>query len=240
MNIFSSGWLQRMADKSGKTPTSRIESVFHILHDWVDVPGMRQQLCDALLDNDSLHLLKSHLALLVHASGASNPEMVADQVYMILLGALNEEVRHSSSRSLIQASQAALILVTAQIPVRHSHRSKYAVAASIMIMAGSLTWIFTHQHPPEIVAAQPARIVALVSVPTNPDRVSALYHLHEKISTADCSYPQALMLAPEQRAPFIENVVDGDIGDVPPESMVMVSQLYQKVDCYYPPAAMLL
>jgi len=48
------------------------------------------------------------------------------------------------------------------------------------------------------------------------------------------------MLAPEQRAPFLENVVDGDVADIQPESMVMVSQLYQKVDCYYPPAAMLL
>jgi hypothetical protein len=70
--------------------------------------------------------------------------------------------------------------------------------------------------------------------------VSALYHLHEQIRTANCSYPQALMLAPEQRAPFIERVVDGNVGNMQPESMVLVSQLYQKVDCYYPPAAMLL
>jgi hypothetical protein len=48
------------------------------------------------------------------------------------------------------------------------------------------------------------------------------------------------MLAPEQRAPFIENVVDGNVGNIKSEAMGMVSQLYQKVDCYYPPAAMLL
>lgn len=57
---------------------------------------------------------------------------------------------------------------------------------------------------------------------------------------ANCSYPQALMLPSEQRAPFIERVVNGNVGGLQPESMAMVNQLYQKLDCYYPPAAMLL
>ena len=240
MNIFSSGWLQRMVNKAGSTPLSRIESVFQILQDWVEVPGLRQHLQDALLDSDSLHDLKIYLFQLVQASGVLHPTVVTEQLYMILLGALNAEIRHPGANSLTRAGEGALTLVKAQQPIHRSNLSKYAIVATAMIVAGSLHWIFTRQPVPEMMAEQSVSVVSVASVPVSPDQVAELYHLHEKISTANCSYPQALMLAPEQRAPFIENVVDGNVGNIQPASLVMVSQLYQKVDCYYPPAAMLM
>lgn len=238
MNIFSSGWLQRMADKAGNAPIPRIQSLFGILQDWIDAPGMRQPLQDALLDEIGRQALEIYLRQLVKASGATHPEMVSSQLHMLLLGALSEEIRHPGSQALAHAGQAALLLINAQMPERRSSRGSYAVAASMVLIAGGLALLLTRHQPEPLVVPHMPKIAAVPAVASNPDRMAALYHLHEQIQVADCSYPQALMLAPEQRAPFMENVVNGDVGKLKPELVVMVSQLYQRVNCYYPPAAM--
>lgn len=239
MNIFSSGWLQRMVDKAGTTPDARIHALFRILQDWLDMPGMRQQLQDAPLDEAGQRALKAYLLQLLQASKVTHPGMVADQVTMLLLGALNQAMREPGSQALEYGGKAALLLVSAQMPDRRVARGGLALAASVVLMAGVLTLFIARQPLPPMVA-RPLLAVAGVSAVSSPDRIAAFYHLHEQIQAANCSYPQALMLAPEQREPFLDNVVNGNVGDMRPESVVMVSQLYQKVDCYYPPAAMLL
>jgi hypothetical protein len=239
MNIFSSGWLQRMVEKAGNTPDARIRALFLILQDWVEVPGVREQLQAMPLDEASQRALRAYLHQLAATSGVSNAEMVACQLHMVLLGALNEALRQPGAQALEHGSQAALLLLRAQLPKRQFARGGLAIAASVMLTAGLLTLMLWPLQPKPM-ANPPMQVATAVRAMSSPDRVSALYRLHEQIRTASCSYPQALMLAPEQRAPFIETVVDGNVGDMPPESMVMVSQLYQKVDCYYPPAAMLL
>ncbi|MEQ1600272.1 MAG: hypothetical protein ABL885_00725 [Methylophilaceae bacterium] len=238
--MFSSGWLQHLVDKAGKTPLSRIEAIFHILHDWLKVPDMRQKLRETLVDSQSQRELKAYLLQLVQASGTARPEMVTEQIYMVLLGALSDEIRHAGSDSLLQAGQAALMLVKAQTPVRRTNDRKFAMAISVMVTTGSLAGFLAFQQSPGIKAPLAAQKVAAISTVSSPDKASALYHLHEQVRMANCSYPQALMLPSEQRAPFIERVVNGNVGGLQPESMAMVNQLYQKLDCYYPPAAMLL
>jgi hypothetical protein len=239
MNIYSSGWLQHMADKAGKTPADRIHAVFQILQDWIEAPGMRQQLQDAPLDAASQQALKSYLQQLVEATGVTNPAVVTVQLHMMLLGALNEEMRQPGSQALEHGRTAALLLLTSQLPDRRVNSVNIALAASVVLMVGILSMFFTQQQP-ELSATSPMRLVAIAPVAPSPEKVAAIYHLHDQMLAANCSYPQALMLAPEQRAPFLENVVNGNLSKIQPESMIMINQLYQKVDCYYPPAAMLL
>lgn len=239
MNIFSSGWLQRMADKAGKSPADRIQAVFQILQDWIAAPGMRQQLQDAPLDAASQQVLKAYLQQLVEAAGATNPAVVTVQLHMMLLGALNEEMRQPGSQALEHGRTAALLLLNSQLPDRRVKSANMALAASVILMVGIMSMFFTQQQP-EPSATGPMQLVAIAPVAPNPEKVAAMYHLHDQMRTANCSYPQALMLAPEQRAPFLENVVNGNLSKIQPESMIMINQLYQKVDCYYPPAAMLL
>lgn len=239
MNIFSSGWLQRMADKAGKTPADRIDAVFQILQDWIEVPAMHQQLQDTLLDAASQQALKAYLQQLVEASNVSNPAVVTIQLHMMLLGALNEEIRQPGSQVLEHGKTAALLLLTSQLPARRVTSANVALAASVVLMVGIMSMFFKQQQP-EPSATGPMQLIAIAPVAPNPEKVAAIYHLHDQMRAANCSYPQALMLAPEQRAPFLENVVDGNLSKIEPESMVMINQLYQKVDCYYAPAAMLL
>jgi len=233
MNIFTSGWLQRMVNKAGKTPVSRIQSLFQILHDWIEVPEVRSQIQEVSLDKAGWHALRAYLLQLVDATGVTNPDMVAGQIHMILLGAINEEIRNPGSQAIEHGGQAAILLVNAQLPIKKMTQHKFAVAASVLLVAGLLTLLLAHLQTTQV-SAQQMQVEAAVSIAPSPDQVATLYHLHDQTHAMNCSYPQALMLAPELRAPYIENIVNGDIGEIQPEAIAKVSKLYQKVDCYYP------
>lgn len=242
MNILFSDWLKRMVEKAGSTPQARIDALFKILQDWTDAPGMRQRLQEAPLSEADHRALKAYLLQLVLACGVSNPESVSGQLYLILLGALSEEMRNPHSHALSHAGQAANLLVARQAASRTGARSAMVAVASVLVVASALVlYVPTLERRSQIETESPGfSRIALATVATNPDRVAALYQMHDKIQTGQCGYPQALMLPPEQRALFLENVVSLDKGKIAPESFMLVSQLYQKVDCYYPPAAMLL
>lgn len=240
MNIFTSGWLQRMVDKVAGTPTARIQALFQILQDWVDAPGLHSQLQEAALDEDGQRAIMAYLLQLVEATGVAMPEVVARQLHMVLLGALVQEIRQPGTHALEHAKSAAIQLLTAQMPSRHTSRfANTAIAASVALVV-SLSAIFLTRPAPASAIVAPVRLVTASAAISSPDKIAEIYHLHARMQAANCSYPQALMLAPDQRGPFLENVVNGDLSRMPPESIVMVSQLYQKVDCYYPPSAMLL
>lgn len=240
MNIFSSGWLQHMVDKAAITPTARIQTLFQILQDWSDAPGLRAQLQEATHDEDGQRAIMAYLLQLVEATGVAMPEVVARQLHMVLLGALVQEMRQPGTHALEHAKSAAIQLVTAQMPSRRSrHFANTAIVASVALMV-SISAIFLTRQAPVPVAVAPMRLMTTSAAISSPDKIAEIYHLHAQMQAANCSYPQALMLAPDQRGPFLENVVNGDLSKMRPEAIVMVSQLYQKVDCYYPPSAMLL
>lgn len=239
MNIVSSGWLQRMADKSGTSAEARIQAVFQILQDWIDVPDIRQQLQSQPLDGSDQAALQSYLQKQLQGTRVKQPAVVAIQLQMVLLGALSEELRNPGSQALTQGQQTVKVLIRAQTPNSIAFKSM-AIAAAIFVVLGSFTLLLpqSQQYTPQHV--HPLQVATLTDMPPSPDQVAKIYHLHEQLQAANCSYPQALMLAPEQRAPFMDRVVNGSTDKLQPESIMMINQLYQKVDCYYPPAAMLL
>lgn len=66
-------------------------------------------------DEAGQRALKAYLLRLVEASKVTRPDLVASQMHMILLGALNEELRQHGSQALEHAGQAAVLLMTAQV-----------------------------------------------------------------------------------------------------------------------------
>ena len=238
MNIFTSGWLQRMVDRGASTPEARLRALFRILQDWSEVPGFSEQLQQALQDTAAQQYLKDFLLSVARDAGLRQPQIIATQLHMMLLGGLSRELQQPGQEAMRFAGEAALTLLTLQPTPARPARKHVAVAAMLLAASvlGMLLW------PAQTgTVAEPGAYLMQASLPaTSPDRVSALYRMHEQVAAADCSYPQALMLAAEQRGPFIETVVNGNVDHVRLESMPMVNQLYQKVNCYYPPAAMLL
>lgn len=240
MEILSSDWLRRMVDRAAATPRGRIVALFGVLQDWMDAPGIRQLLQAESLTDAGQREIKTYLLHLATGAGVSNPEILASQLTLVLFGALNEELRNPGSGALLQAGQAAELLVAGHIYKRRSPQRSVrymapvtaALAAIALLMPYPGSLVPVEQHRP-----QPVRAIPVVS---NPDQVAAIYHMHDAMRAGDCWYPQALMLPPEQRAVYLDHVISGSVEKLAPETLVMVNQLYQKVQCYYPPAAMLL
>lgn len=238
MELLDSDWLQRMAEKSGRTPQLRMLALFDILQDWAVAPGMREQLLAWQPALDEGRALRLFLSRLAREAGARQPEVLASQLGSMLLGALREQLRVPEQAALAHARVAAALLVDSQ--TRRQVLFPAEKAASLASLAvGTLLALFVLDRPAESIAPAPARLAQAAPV-LNPDQVASLYRLHDRIQAGTCHYPQALMLPPEQRAVYLENVVEGQGGAVMPANLPMVQQLYQKVDCYYPPAAMLL
>lgn len=240
MQILASGWLRQMAQKAGTTPLARMLALFDILQDWVAAPGVRQSLLDAASDSAGRSELKAFIAHLAVAAGAADAEALASQLDSMLLGALREALRNPDGQALAHARLAAERLIASQMRSRVPLRGVMAVSATALaIMLLLPVFVFNLKQPAALVVSTPA---ALARTPDalNPDQVAAVYHMHDKIRAGECGYPQALMLPPEQRAVYMENVVSGNGNDLQPATLVLVNQLYQRVECYYPPAAMLL
>ncbi len=236
MNILASAWLQRMADKAGNAPRLRMLALFDILADWLEAPGMRDRLESAV--GEDAGALRAYLAGLAAQAGAKTPAALASQLYCLLVGALQQELRDPHSHALMHAKHAAASLMAPP-----EKRLSLAVAgmatASLAVIAVTLTVAIGGRDEQAPTAPMVAAVAAPAAEPSNPDRIAAAYHLHDKIAAGQCAYPQALMLPPEQRSIYLEKVV-ADGGDVAPAARPLVDQLYQRVECYYPPAAMLL
>lgn len=242
MKILASGWLQRMAQKAGTTPQARMLALFDILQDWVEAPSMQQSLLDAAPVNADQSGLRTFLVQLAVKAGASDADALASQLYSILLGALREELRDPDRQALFHARLAAERLIASQMKSRAPMRGVMVVSATALAMLLLLSvFAFNIKRQASSFAPLPVAMAkARMPDTLNPDQVAAVYHMHDKIRAGECGYPQALMLPPEQRAVYMENVVSGNGNHLMPATLVLVNQLYQRVDCYYPPAAMLL
>ncbi len=244
MQMLSSKWLERMVKKSARTPEAQIVNLFVILQDWLDAPGIREQLLNTGHDVEAHHHLNSFLHSLVAEASFVEPDKLAFQLYFLLLGALNEEIRNPGSNSMAQAGDAAASLIAAAKPrliakSRMLFIASFASVAMIALVTGPMLIpsSFRSGQPQQMKQAA-SKIQNGTPVVSRPDTLVALYQMNDKIKAGQCSYPQALMLAADQRALFMEGVVNIDQLDTTSTNLDEVRQLYQKVTCYYAPAAM--
>jgi len=242
MQTLFSDWLKRMVSKSATTPEARIVNLFGILQDWLEAPGMREQLLVAGLDADGHRAIHAFLLALTAEAKLDESEKLAFQLSFILLGAITEEIRSPGNRAMAQAGEAAAKLIAAARPPR-AGRPRAMAAASVAVLAltsGAL--LLPASTPGPLAPAEKNRAVLQARTPalpsSRPDRLAAIYQMHDLIRTGQCSYPQALMLAAEQRAAFLEGVVNIDTLNTATSNLDEISRLYHTVKCSYAPAAM--
>lgn len=246
MPLLSSDWLKRMVMKSASDPAARIINLFSILQDWLDAPGMRDQLMADCLDASGRAHLQAFLQDLAAEAGLSGPDKLAVQFHFLLIGAINEELRNPGSQAMTQAGEAAASLIAAAKPSRFSRpriyfAASFASLAVVALVAGDLLKP-TVSGPQGVPLTGHATLQAQAGqyAMTRPDALVAIYQMNNKIKSGQCSYPQALMLAADQRSMFMEGVVNIEQLDAASMNLDEVRQLYQKVTCNYAPAAMLL
>lgn len=238
--MLHSDWLLKMLDKSGDTPRQRVLALFDILQDWTTAPGVKS---DARMTGAEDALI-AYLTVQLTALRLPEPEVLATQIYFIALGALHSAGTGECGDAFLQGRQAAAILLDAHRPPRRATAGA-AVAASLFALVSAM-FMAAGEYPAApshsmTTLATPKDIPALRPTParfgSSPDQVASLHDSLERMRGGVCLYPQALMLAPEARAVFLENVVNGSV----PTDAGQIREarlLAQKVECYYAPAAM--
>lgn len=242
MHVFTSDWLKRMVLKSAKAPEARIANLFSILQDWLEAPGMREQVLAVGFDVQARQELHAFLLSLVMAAKLESPEKIAFQLQFMLVGALADELRNPGNHAMDHAAEAAAVMIAAAKPSRFAKFPMAAVAslAIVVVLMTGVLLVPSAPQPEAVTVTASLPKGDIVAVASRPDRIAAIYQMHERLQSAQCSYPQALMLAPEQRALFLQGVVNIDSLNTAASNLEEVSQLYQKVECSYAPAAMLL
>ena len=251
MDILNSDWLIHMLKKSGKTPQARLLSLFDILDDWADAPGVNDLNLEVQIATDSHnHALQNYLSLEAAKAGAAHPEMLSSQLYFMALSACNEKIqarlaaniRAGAGDALKHAKSAAQALVAAQTKTEFHIRkfSAYAIAASFLgaiVVAGGLFVLHQHHqtHAPHLaLAGKRATEVALIA---NPEDTMALFAQIDLMRKGSCQLPEAIQLPDSYKKIYFENIVAGQISTNPADQK-LVRELLQKVRCNYSPMLM--
>lgn len=238
--MLHSDWLLKMLDKAGNTPSRRVLALFDILQDWATAPGLKADAEMAGSEDALIAYLTGQLSTL----RLPEPDILATQIYFIALGALQTAGTGEHGDAFLQGKQAAAVLLDAYRPPRRV-KTEAVVAASFFILVSAI-FISAGETPvtpsqPMATSPAPTGIGAFQPIHAlsgnSPDQVASLHDSLERMRRGICQYPQALMLAPEARAVFIENVVNGSV-PTDADQMREASRLAQKVECYYAPVAM--
>ena len=253
MDIFNSEWLVHMLKKSSKTPHGRLLSLFDILDDWTDAPGLSTEIELHTISNTSL--LQNYLSVEAAKAGAALPEMLAMQLYIMALSACNEKIQikpganiHAGAGdALIHAKSAAQALISAQTTkeFRIAKSSVYAIAVSlvaILFVAGSLHVISKQQMKAtqtKSALAKTNSLPAPINIPVmaSVEDTTALFAQIEQMRKGSCQLPEALQMPDSYKKVYFENIVLGQISTNPSDQK-LVRELLKTIRCNYTPMLM--
>lgn len=246
MDILNSEWLVHMLNKASNAPQTRLLSLFDILDNWSDAPGITLtfDLNDPLSNNNTMH---TYLSLEAAKAGAALPEALASQLYFMALSATQEKLHGSNATALQHAKSVAEAVINAQTKKEFhiAKSSAYAIAASFvgaLIITGSL-FILNAREPvsglPKVASAAPQFTPAFANTGliASPEKTAALVAQIEQMRHGECRLLEALQLPDSYKKVYFENIVLGQISTVPSEQK-LVRELLDKIRCNYTPALM--
>lgn len=245
MDILNSNWLIQMLKKAGNTPHARLLSLFDILNDWTEAPGITPQQFNISEHIEDAAVLKTYLSLEAAKAGAALPEMLATQLYFMALSAIQEKLLGNNQAGLMHAKSAAEALITAQTK-RDFHiarSSVYAIAASFigaLVIAGGILLANKQNLEALPKLATNEQVITFKPASTaiaSPQSTAALVARIELMRSGNCQLLEAIQLPDEYKSIYFRNIVLGQISTDPSEQK-LVRELLQKIRCNYTPMLM--
>lgn len=247
MDILNSDWLIKMLEKSSAKPQDRLLNLFDILEDWLDAPAFNTQHNAIKTSQNNSGTLKKFLTTEATKAGAEMPEMLADQLYFMAVAAIQEKLQSSNSQiSFRHAKNAARALIAAQSKKEfHIKKSAaYAIAASFLIAVFGLSYssILNFENVAiTTVASQSALLTNENSEEpaaiANPEQTAALVAQLELMRHGNCQLIEAIQLPDNQKAIYINMVVNGRVSTDPKEQIIALD-LIKRTRCNYTPMLM--
>jgi len=252
MDLLDSQWFFRLVEKCGKTPAERLVAVFDIVENLIEAPDIREKLLrEPTGGRHCLYLLqdlKTFLTDLALAAKAKNPPFLANQLVMLLQGAIAIELRNPGTRALHEAARAAHVVVaySCHQPMHQKLALVSAGGVVAALVASIIGWQAMQQtstlHSPQagnFVVAQ--RTSPAIPTGVSPDEMEQILMLHEQIEKGICRAPHMAVLPPGQMTAYM-NVIEFRTPENPAADrakMLAFLTWFEKVrsgECYDPPA----
>lgn len=212
MDLLDSPWFLQMVEKQGKAPAERLLAVFRVIAQWIAAPGMRELLAQQHAATPlALHAhtqLRHFLLDTAAAARAASPAILANQLVILLQGALAEELRNPGAQAMQGALQAAEAVISSACRSRVPRLKLFTGALAASLLAGMLTlhaWNWSQAPTPGMlaVAAVPA---AQRAASISPETISAVLLLRSRLEQGICPAPELLVMTQEQIVAYQEIV----------------------------------
>ena len=233
-----------MLQKASHTPQGRLLALFDILDDWLNAPGIEVTQSSLAQDHTPL---KHYLSAQAAAAGAVQADMLANQLYFMVLAACQEKPHNEAS--LAYAKTAASALIAAQTQRDFSHLNdfwhfktvKVEIAASVLVAATAFALLSYQKSmliasPSQMAATAPSVFVEESLIAT-PAETAALVAQIEMMRHGNCQLIEALQLPDAHKKIYFDNIVNGQISSNRQEQL-LVNQYLEKVRCNYTPRLM--
>lgn len=248
MELFESDWFFNLVAAQAKSPAARLTAVFGVASSWIAAPGIRKLLTQEAEGVPCLRL-KDWLTEQARDAGAGNPAMLANQLLILLHGALAEEMRDPYSRALASASSAAQAVVSQACRKPFPSRWMAVAASLVAVISVAMVWQMRAPGLPTLVQARSdTQVIIPMPHPTSvvrttgisPDELESLLVLQERIDRGICPPPNLLQL-PEGQVTAYMNAIHFRV----PENLEADEQNIRKflawfdanraTECYFKP-----
>jgi hypothetical protein len=246
MDILNSDWLIKMLEKSSLKPQSRLLNLFDILEDWLDAPSIQLDSVSFSKSQTQSHTLQDFLALEAAKAGAEMPEVLASQLYFMVVAAAQEKLQSNNHVSFRHAKSAASALIVAQTK-KEFHVKKsvaYAMAASFfaVVVGASTFFVMKTEHQQTEIALAKQDIPTEMPLETSssiasPEQTAALVAQLEQMRHGNCQIIEAIQLPDNQKAIYINMFVNGRVSTDAKEQVIALD-LIQRTRCNYTPMLM--
>lgn len=246
MDILNSEWLIKMLEKSSTNPQTRLLNLFDILEDWLNAPSVNLELDSFSKSQTQSHALHDFLALEAAKAGAEMPEVLASQLYYMVVAAAQEKLQGNNHVSFSHAKNAAKALISAQTKKEFHFKKSvaYAIAASFFagIVGTSAFFINNNEAQHANLAlskqdASPELKLEDSSITASPEQTASLVAQLEQMRHGNCQLIEAIQLPDSQKAIYINMVVNGRVSTDPDEQLIALD-LIRRTRCNYTPMLM--
>ena len=218
-------------NQSGNSPLSRLKNLGKTLSVWNKARSAKQKNDkEADLSIEDIRGLRLLINTEIGRIKLNNPEIVADQILFLVIGAIRLQLQSNSEKpwELVNTSIASFLRPEKSYNPLLIGTSAISIA---MVFVISMVTLQTANHPAPTELFQEDISGAAVISDAGVKSVSNLVAIHQKMQEGECQLPQAAMLHHEEREAFISFVNHGHV-DI--ESANSLKKSLQYVNCLYP------
>lgn len=220
MEHLNSSWLLHMIYSSEEKPSDQLLSIYWCLNTLLMIPSVRESFAREYDPDVSLAkacpVLTAHLIDLATKARIPNPSSYVTHMYILLQGALAEELRSPGSGALLRAQDGARSVMKAVKPkllepVKQTLLVGGAVASAIL-----LCLVVVYMKPfetngvrlPVAQTGAPVQQVPIQSV-MSPDLIGQVIALKENFEAGNCPAPELLTMPQNQMAAYLNVIKSG-------------------------------